>query len=53
MDEAAKLQAVYRYPVKGLSAEPLQDAELAVGGTIAGDRACLEEALVALRRSAN
>ncbi len=38
MGEAAKLQAIYRYPVKGLSAEPLQGAELAVGGTIAGDR---------------
>lgn len=38
MSEAAKLQAIYRYPVKGLSAEPLQGAELAVGGTIAGDR---------------
>ena len=38
MSEPAKLQAIYRYPVKGLSAEPLQDAELAVGGTIAGDR---------------
>ena len=32
MDEAAKLQAIYRYPVKGLSPEPLQGAELAVGG---------------------
>jgi MOSC domain-containing protein len=38
MNEAAKLQAIYRYPVKGLSAEPLQHAELAVGGTVAGDR---------------
>jgi MOSC domain-containing protein len=38
MGEAAKLQAIYRYPVKGLSAEPLQGAELAVGSTIAGDR---------------
>src|SRR5262245_21702561 len=38
MSEAAKLQAIYRYPVKGLSAEPLQGAALAVGDTIAGDR---------------
>ncbi|MET0631013.1 MAG: MOSC N-terminal beta barrel domain-containing protein [Xanthobacteraceae bacterium] len=38
MGEAAKLQFIYRYPVKGLSAEPLQRAELAVGGTVAGDR---------------
>jgi uncharacterized protein YcbX len=38
MGEAAKLQAIYRYPLKGLSAEPMQRAELAVGGTIAGDR---------------
>ncbi|HZN31980.1 MAG TPA: MOSC N-terminal beta barrel domain-containing protein [Xanthobacteraceae bacterium] len=38
MSEPAKLQAIYRYPVKGLSAEPLQRAELAVGGTVAGDR---------------
>jgi uncharacterized protein len=38
MNEAAKLEAIYRYPVKGLSAEPLQRAELAVGGTVAGDR---------------
>jgi uncharacterized protein YcbX len=38
MGEAAKLQAIYRYPLKGLSAEPMQRAELAVGGTIASDR---------------
>jgi uncharacterized protein len=38
MNEAAKLQAIYRYPVKGLSAEPLQRTELAAGGTVAGDR---------------
>jgi uncharacterized protein YcbX len=38
MNEAAKLQAIYRYPVKGLSAEPLQRTELAVGCTVAGDR---------------
>jgi uncharacterized protein YcbX len=38
MNEAAKLQAIHRYPVKGLSAEPLQRTELAVGCTVAGDR---------------
>jgi uncharacterized protein len=38
MNEPAKLKAIYRYPVKGLSAESLQRAELAVGGTVAGDR---------------
>jgi uncharacterized protein len=38
MNEAAKLQAIYRYPVKGLSAEPLQRTKLAVGCTVAGDR---------------
>jgi uncharacterized protein YcbX len=38
MNEAAKLQAIYRYPVKGLSAEPLQRTELAVGCTVASDR---------------
>jgi uncharacterized protein YcbX len=34
----AQIQAIYRYPVKGLSAEPLACADLAVGQTIAGDR---------------
>jgi hypothetical protein len=38
MSEAAKLQALYRYPVKGLSAEPLPRAHLAVGETVPGDR---------------
>jgi uncharacterized protein YcbX len=38
MGPPAKLQAIYRYPVKGLSAEPLQRAELSVGETVAGDR---------------
>ena len=34
----AKIQAIYRYPVKGLTPEPLSRGELAVGQTIAGDR---------------
>jgi uncharacterized protein YcbX len=35
----AKLDGIFRYPVKGLSPEPLAHARLAVGETIAGDRA--------------
>src|SRR5258708_33812567 len=35
---AAKTQAIYRYPVKGLSPEPLPQTWLAVGETLAGDR---------------
>jgi len=34
----AKVQSIYRYPVKGLSPEPLLRADLAVGETVAGDR---------------
>jgi uncharacterized protein YcbX len=34
----ATIEAIYRYPVKGLSPQPLQRTELAVGATIAGDR---------------
>ncbi len=34
----AKIQAIYRYPVKGLTPEPLTRAELAVGQTVPGDR---------------
>jgi uncharacterized protein YcbX len=34
----AKVQSIYRYPVKGLSPEPLAHARLAVGETVAGDR---------------
>jgi uncharacterized protein YcbX len=34
----AKIQAIYRYPVKGLSPEPLARAPLAVGATLAADR---------------
>jgi len=33
-----KIQGIYRYPVKGLSPEPLPRAELAAGKTIAADR---------------
>ena len=36
--QAAKIEAIYRYPVKGLSPEALDRAELAVRQTIAGDR---------------
>ena len=34
----AKIRAIYRYPVKGLSAERLATAALVTGATIAGDR---------------
>jgi uncharacterized protein YcbX len=34
----ATIEKIYRYPVKGLSAEPLEEAELAAGQTIPGDR---------------
>src|SRR3954466_1949182 len=33
-----KVQSIYRYPVKGLSPEPLQRAALDVGSTLLGDR---------------
>jgi uncharacterized protein YcbX len=33
------ITALYRYPVKGFSPEPLQSAEIAAGGTIPFDRA--------------
>ncbi len=36
--ETPHIQAIYRYPVKGLSPEPLERARLAVGETVAGDR---------------
>ncbi len=39
MVAAAKIQAIYRYPVKGLSPEPLLRACLATGETLPGDRA--------------
>ena len=38
MTEAAIIQGIYRYPVKGLSAERLDRAALAPGETLAGDR---------------
>src|SRR5258708_21598560 len=38
MIAAAKIQAIYWYPVKGLSPEPLQHTRLAVGETVPGDR---------------
>src|SRR6478735_8609375 len=34
----AAVTALYRYPVKGLSAEPLQHAMLTPGETVSGDR---------------
>jgi uncharacterized protein YcbX len=33
-----KVHGIYRYPVKGLSPEPLPRTKLAVGATVAGDR---------------
>jgi uncharacterized protein YcbX len=38
MTAAAKIQSIYRYPVKGLSPEPLQRARLEAGETVPGDR---------------
>jgi MOSC domain-containing protein len=38
MTAAAKIQSIYRYPVKGLSPEPLQRTRLEVGETVPGDR---------------
>src|SRR3954468_17878811 len=38
MAAKAKIQSIYRYPVKGLSPEPMPRAELAAGRTIACDR---------------
>src|SRR5687768_6574006 len=35
----ARVAALYRYPVKGFSPEPLDKAEVAAGGTIPFDRA--------------
>src|SRR5579871_3466956 len=34
----ATIRAIYRYPVKGLSAEPLAGTTLIPGATVAGDR---------------
>src|SRR5436309_7104605 len=36
--DAARIHAIYRYPVKGLSPEPLARTQLAAGQTILGDR---------------
>src|SRR5262245_47151976 len=36
--ENPKIHAIYRYPVKGLSPEPLECTELAVHETLPGDR---------------
>ena len=36
--ENPKIHAIYRYPVKGLSPEPLDRTKLAVGETLPGDR---------------
>jgi uncharacterized protein YcbX len=38
MNSPATIRAIYRYPVKGLSAEPLAATALAPGETLAGDR---------------
>jgi uncharacterized protein YcbX len=37
-DKAAKIEAIYRYPVKGLSPQKLQDTVLAPGRTLPADR---------------
>jgi hypothetical protein len=38
MTAAAKIQSIYRYPIKGLSPEPMAGARLAVGEPLPGDR---------------
>ncbi len=38
MSGMAKIRSLYRYPVKGLSPEPLTRAQLAPGQTVPGDR---------------
>ncbi|AMN39687.1 MOSC domain-containing protein [Rhodoplanes sp. Z2-YC6860] len=38
MTPEAKIQSIYRYPVKGLSPEPMPHADLASGRTVACDR---------------
>lgn len=37
-NRSARIEAIYRYPVKGLSPQPLQRTALAAGATIAADR---------------
>lgn len=39
MNETATVKALYRYPLKGFSAERLDSAEIEAGGTMAFDRA--------------
>jgi uncharacterized protein YcbX len=39
MTAAAQIQGIYRYPVKGLSAEQLASVVLATGQTLPADRA--------------
>lgn len=38
MEGAAKIRSIYRYPVKGLSPEPLARTRLTKGGTLPADR---------------
>ncbi|HVZ54616.1 MAG TPA: MOSC domain-containing protein [Pseudolabrys sp.] len=38
MDRPAVIQSLYRYPVKGLSPQPLDRARLSAGQTVPGDR---------------
>jgi uncharacterized protein YcbX len=38
MNQSTRIEAIYRYPVKGLSAESLASTRLTVGETIAADR---------------
>jgi uncharacterized protein YcbX len=38
-EQVPRIAALYRYPVKGLSAEPLESIRLSAGGGIPGDRA--------------
>jgi len=38
MERPATVQALYRYPVKGLSPQPLERASLTAGQTVPGDR---------------
>src|SRR5450759_5472317 len=38
MSQPPKIDAIYRYPVKGLSPQPRARTQLAVGGTLPADR---------------
>src|SRR3954466_11829530 len=38
MTEAAKIQSIYRYRVRGLTPEPLTQTHLGIGATVPGDR---------------